>query len=182
MGAFIFFSFLAAIILVPQVLIYNDRRRLHETLRIAFERGQPIPPELIMALQPRRRRYRYDPYDFAPAAAWTPPQTAASPSPATAETPMPPNPPHPPADAPAAAPPPPPIFINPVRSDLRRGLIWLAVGLGLIAAGGAFYAGLYDVGGAPETFGTFAAFGAIPAFIGATYLGLWWFEGRKTKV
>jgi hypothetical protein len=57
MGA-IFWAFLAAIILVPIYLRYRDRQRMHETLRLAFERGQPVPPELITALQsniaPRR--------------------------------------------------------------------------------------------------------------------------------
>ncbi|MBN9320488.1 MAG: hypothetical protein BGN86_10360 [Caulobacterales bacterium 68-7] len=48
---FIFFSFLAGIIIVPTVLKYKDRARMHETLRAAFERGQPIPPEVIQALQ-----------------------------------------------------------------------------------------------------------------------------------
>ena len=29
----------------------RDRRAMHETLRVAFERGQAVPPELITALQ-----------------------------------------------------------------------------------------------------------------------------------
>jgi hypothetical protein len=57
MGA-IFWIFVAAIILVPVYLRYQDRQRMHETLRIAFEKGLPVPPELISALQsniaPRR--------------------------------------------------------------------------------------------------------------------------------
>jgi hypothetical protein len=36
---------------VPTYLRYQDRGRLHETLRIAFEKGQPVPPDLIKALQ-----------------------------------------------------------------------------------------------------------------------------------
>jgi hypothetical protein len=48
---FVMFGFLAAIILVPTILKYRDRGRMHETLRAAFERGQPIPPEIIQALQ-----------------------------------------------------------------------------------------------------------------------------------
>jgi len=39
------------VILVPIYLRYRDRGRLHETLRIAYEKGQPVPPELIEALQ-----------------------------------------------------------------------------------------------------------------------------------
>jgi len=47
----VFWTFLAAVILVPIYLRYRDRGRLHETLRIAYEKGQPVPPELIEALQ-----------------------------------------------------------------------------------------------------------------------------------
>jgi hypothetical protein len=54
----LFFVVFAAVILVPIYLRYQDRQRMHETLRIAFEKGQPVPPELIAALQsniaPRR--------------------------------------------------------------------------------------------------------------------------------
>ncbi len=46
-----FFAFLTAIILVPGYLKSKDRARLHETLRIAYEKGQPVPPELIQVLQ-----------------------------------------------------------------------------------------------------------------------------------
>jgi Domain of unknown function (DUF6249) len=138
MSTFIFFAFLAAIIITPQLLRYRERVRLHETLRIAFERGQPVPPELIEALQARRRS---EPVDL---------------------------PPYPPLDA--------------TRRDLRRGVIWLALGLGLVGVGGAFYGGLYNVGGAEETLGTFAALGAIPAFIGLAYLGLWFFGRTRTRV
>ena len=49
--ALIFFSFLAAIILVPRYLSYKNRSKLHETLRAAIEKGQPMPPELIDALR-----------------------------------------------------------------------------------------------------------------------------------
>lgn len=46
-----FWVFLGAIILVPVYLKSRDRARMHETLRIAYEKGQPVPPELIAALQ-----------------------------------------------------------------------------------------------------------------------------------
>jgi len=46
-----FFAFIAALVLVPDYLKSKDRARLHETLRIAYEKGQPVPPELIQALQ-----------------------------------------------------------------------------------------------------------------------------------
>jgi len=48
------FALIAAIIIVPQVLRARDRARLHETLRLAYEKGQPVPPELVEALTTRR--------------------------------------------------------------------------------------------------------------------------------
>ena len=47
----VFWVFVGAVVLVPVYLKYQDRQRMHETLRIAFEKGQPVPPELITALQ-----------------------------------------------------------------------------------------------------------------------------------
>jgi hypothetical protein len=177
MSEIVFFAFLAAIIIVPQVLRHQERGRLHETLRLAFERGQPVPPELIMALQ-KGRAYRYDPYLYAGANGWAP-QPGVAPQPAstaaTGEAAVR-DAPAPPPIAPAAA-----AYMNPARHDLRRGVIWLGVGLGLVAAGLACYAGLYNVGGSQETLSMFAAFGAIPIFIGLTYLALWGFERRKAK-
>lgn len=46
-----FFAMIAAIVLLPGYLRSQDRARMHETLRIAYEKGQPVPPELIEALQ-----------------------------------------------------------------------------------------------------------------------------------
>ena len=51
LGFIVFWAFVAAIILVPTYLRHQDRQRMHETLRIAYEKGQPVPPELIEALQ-----------------------------------------------------------------------------------------------------------------------------------
>lgn len=45
------FAMIAAIVLVPGWLRSREKERLHETLRIAYEKGQPIPPEMIEALQ-----------------------------------------------------------------------------------------------------------------------------------
>ncbi len=168
-GGVIFFGFLAAVIIVPQVLRYKERGRLHDTLRAAYERGQTVPPEVVAALSPRRRVYASD-YAAVPpeiVAGWQPrPDLGAGMTPET------------PAPQPLSMS---PMFVSQSRRDLRRGLIWLSVGLGLAAAGGAFYAGLYEVGGAAETFASFAAFGAIPAFVGLTYLALAWFGRGKTK-
>jgi Domain of unknown function (DUF6249) len=46
-----FWACVAAIVLVPVYLKSRDRARMHETLRVAYEKGQPVPPELIAALQ-----------------------------------------------------------------------------------------------------------------------------------
>ena len=49
-----FFAMIAAIVIVPQILKSRERARLHETLRAAYEKGQPVPPELVEALQTDR--------------------------------------------------------------------------------------------------------------------------------
>jgi len=54
--ALIFWAFLAAIIIGPRFLRSRDRDKLHETLRIAYEKGQPVPPEMIDALVNDERR------------------------------------------------------------------------------------------------------------------------------
>ena len=46
-----FFALIAALFIVPDYFKSKDRARLHETLRIAYDKGQPVPPELIQALQ-----------------------------------------------------------------------------------------------------------------------------------
>jgi len=47
----IFWSFVAAVVLVPKYLKSRERSKLLDTLKIAYEKGQPVPPELIEALQ-----------------------------------------------------------------------------------------------------------------------------------
>jgi hypothetical protein len=47
----IFWTFVGAVILVPQYFKFKDRQKMHETLRTAFEKGLPVPPEVIEALQ-----------------------------------------------------------------------------------------------------------------------------------
>jgi hypothetical protein len=125
------FGMIAAIVIVPQVLRARERARLHETLRIAYEKGQPVPPELIDVLTNQR-------------------------------------------DLPSTP-------IDRAARDLRVGIVWLAVGLGCVAIGAAFYAGLYNVGGATETFASFAAIGAIPIFIGLAFMLLSWLGRGKSR-
>ena len=47
----IFWSFVAAVVLLPKYLKSRERSKLLDTLKIAYENGQPVPPELIEALQ-----------------------------------------------------------------------------------------------------------------------------------
>ncbi len=124
------FAAVAAVIIVPQILKSRERARLHDTLRSAFDKGQPVPPEIVEALTTDRHL-------------------------PTAPT-------------------------DRAQRDLRIGIVWLAIGLGFVAIGAAFYAGLYNVGGASETFASFAAAGAIPCFIGLAFLILSFFS-RKSR-
>ena len=116
-----FFAAIAAVFILPSYFRSRDRARMHETLRLAYEKGQPVPPELIEALQVGGQTPMENPQSRA-------------------------------------------------ARDLRVGIVWLAVGLGFVAIGGAFYAGLYYVGGATETFASFAAIGAIPIFVGLAFM------------
>ncbi len=50
-----FFAMIAAIVLGPQWFKSRDRARLLETLRVAYDRGQPVPPEIIASLQAGER-------------------------------------------------------------------------------------------------------------------------------
>ncbi len=176
-GGFWFFGIVGAVIIVPQVLRYMERGRLHDTLRAAYERGQTVPPEVVAALSSRRRIYTSDYAPLPPevVAGWQPRPAAG---PGVSPEAGPPTAPDATVQSPLAMT---PIFVSQSDRDFRRGVIWLAVGLGLVAAGAAFYAGLYDTGGAPETFASFAAFGSIPAFVGLTYMALAWFGRAKTK-
>lgn len=46
-----FFAMIAAIVVMPSYFRSREKERLHETLRAAYEKGQPVPPEMIEALQ-----------------------------------------------------------------------------------------------------------------------------------
>ena len=50
LNTLIVFGFLAAVILGPRYLRSRERDKLHETLRMAYEKNQPVPPELVDAL------------------------------------------------------------------------------------------------------------------------------------
>ncbi|HET9159064.1 MAG TPA: DUF6249 domain-containing protein [Caulobacteraceae bacterium] len=51
-----FFAMIAAIVLMPGWLKSREKQRLHDTLRLAYEKGQPLPPEMIEALQMDRAK------------------------------------------------------------------------------------------------------------------------------
>ena len=46
-----FWAVVAAVVILPVYFRYLEKGRMHDTLRAAIERGQPIPPELIAAIQ-----------------------------------------------------------------------------------------------------------------------------------
>jgi hypothetical protein len=219
----VFFGFLACVIFGPRYLRFKERERVLEMVRLAIERGQTVPPELLDALKfdayrSGGRRAWGDYYaqtasrGYGPSTGWERGATVA-PQPAPFQAPQAePAPGFEPASdpsvgpIPSAGPAPGPGYgptpgwteapkwareenrraIQALRygpdHDLRRGMILLGVGLGFVAIGLAFYAGLYYVGGAPETFATFAAIGAIPGFIGLAHIALWSFTRRTTKL
>ena len=132
----VFFTFLAVVIVVPQILKSRDRARMYEVMRAAYEKGQPVPPDMMAAMNTRDR-------DVEAAYYATPDMQS--------------------------------------HRDLRRGIVWMAVGVGLFLIGGLFYAMLYNDGGAIETGMSFAAFGAIPFCIGLAFMALWFFtRGKRT--
>jgi Domain of unknown function (DUF6249) len=57
-----FFVLIGALVLVPNYLKSRDRARMHETLRIAYEKGQPVPAELIELLQQGSDQNRPSPH------------------------------------------------------------------------------------------------------------------------
>jgi hypothetical protein len=137
-----FFGPICAVIIVARYFRYKERTQLYEAMRIAFEKGQAVPPEFISELQSRRR---------APRAERMMEEGLAD-------------------------------FPDRSHRDLRRGVVWLAIGMGFVGIGAASYAGLYYVGGAAETFASFAAIGAIPACIGLAFIGLWYFTRNTTRL
>ena len=135
----VFFCFLAAIIIVPQVLKSRDRQRMYETMRAAYERGQPVPPEFVQAMgRPGVER------EIEAAAVYSRP---------------------------------------PSERDLRRGVVWTAVGVGLILIGVISAAADWGVSwsdGRTDALATCAALGAIPLCVGLAFLALWFFGSRRS--
>lgn len=132
MGIFMIISIVVGPIWIRSYFAARDRKELHETLRIAYEKGTPVPPELIESLQNK----------------------VSGSVPSTAE------------------------------SDLRRAIVLIAVGLGLVGLGYGMGWGLMY---ASETAGgivggIIAGSGAIPGLIGLAYLLLWIFRRNQSGV
>jgi hypothetical protein len=130
-GMIAFWLFLAGIIIGPRFMRYRERVHMQEVLKTAYERGQPIPPEIINAMQ------------------------------SSVTTPAP---------------------IPTRESDLRRGIVLIFAGVGIMVLGLGLGWGITEVGGEEGGYITGASIvggGAIPALIGVAYLVLWTL-GRKT--
>ena len=109
------FAMIAALVIVPRYFKSVERQKMAETLRVAIEKGQPLPTEIIDAMSSNVR------------------------------TPgLPPSP----------------------QRDLRTGIIWLGIGVGLAAMGAAISFeeadALYPVLGVA----------AFPIFIGLAFVAL----------
>jgi hypothetical protein len=115
------FSMVVAIVCLPFYFKSRERREMQRTLRVAIEKGQPVPPEVIEAMSRSVK---------------TPPTRLR---------------------------------------DLRTGVIWLAIGIGI---GLATYFGDFIHGN-----GDFDGFGiaCIPAVIGAAFIVLSFFNPNKEE-
>jgi hypothetical protein len=126
-----FWVFLAAVVIGPRFMRYRERLHMQEVLKTAYERGQPVPPEIINAMQ------------------------------SSVTTPAP---------------------IPTRESDLRRGIVLIFTGVGIMVLGLGLGWGITEVGGEEGGYITGASIvgaGAIPALIGVAYLVLWTLS-RKT--
>jgi hypothetical protein len=108
-----FFAMIAAIALAPRYLKSVERQKLLEALKLAIEKGQPVPAEVISAISAQERK--------------------APPSP---------------------------------DRDLRRGIVWLGVAVGLAVFG--LVVGFEE----PDATYPILAFAAFPGFIGLAFLAI----------
>jgi hypothetical protein len=112
-----FFAMIAAIVVLPKYFRARSKDRLMQTLQTAYEKGQPVPPELIESLSVEPQLAPRNPRERA-------------------------------------------------HNDMRTGVIWVAVALGLIAMGWAIS---YEE---DEALYVMAGLAAIPGFIGLALIAL----------
>jgi hypothetical protein len=105
-----FFAMIAAIVIVPRYFKSLERQKMAETLRVAIERGQPLPSEVVDAMSSNVK-----------------------------------SPPTP-------------------QRDLRTGIIWLGVGVGLAAMGWAL--SFED----PDATLPLVGIACFPVFIGLAFI------------
>lgn len=115
------FVMVVLIIAIPAYLKSRDRREMQKTLRVAIDKGQELPPELVEAMSRDGKQ---------------------PPSPAR---------------------------------DIRHGIIWLAVGLGI--AGFAYFISFED----SDALYPLMGFAAVPAMIGLALIALGAFGVGKPK-
>jgi hypothetical protein len=127
LGIFMIIAIVIGPLWIRSYFAARERAQMHETLRVAYEKGQPVPPELIERLTAPAPRQSYGVGSSAPDA------------------------------------------------DLRRAIILIAVGLGLVGLGAGLFWGFMYVNPIPAGIigGSTAGAGAIPGFIGVAYLVLW---------
>ncbi|HEY1559824.1 MAG TPA: DUF6249 domain-containing protein [Caulobacteraceae bacterium] len=125
-----FFVCVAAIFVAPAWMRHQERQNMQDIVRVAYEKGQPVSPELITAIQ----------------------SSLAIKTPSTRE------------------------------SDLRRAIIFIAVGVGMVGLGFGLWFGLESVSdeGAYISGASTAGVGAIPIMIGIAYLILWATGSKKS--
>ena len=64
--------------------------------------------------------------------------------------------------------------------DLRRGVVWLSIGIGFVLIGACLLRRASTTWAARwRTLASFAAIGAVPACVGLAFLGLWVFGSRR---
>jgi hypothetical protein len=124
-----FWMCVAACIVGPSYFRHRERRNMQDILRVAYEKGQPVSPELISAMQ-----------------------SNLLPKPGSTRD-----------------------------GDLRRGIVLIALGIGMCGLGYGLWYGLSSVDdtAAYISGGCTAGAGAIPGMIGIAYIILW-ATGSKT--